>query len=229
MKNLINEKPSDELHWRTLFNLNFIDEEDIKNKKILDIGCWFGWLEYNLLQKWCKNIVWIELTQDWLATAQEYIQNKNAEFKVWSAIDLPFPDQSFDTVISREVIEHIPPHTEAKMFEQAYRVLKPWWSFYLSTPFDNLTAKIFDPAWILIWHRHYDEKFLKDLWIKTWFEISKITKKWWLREIIWINNLYICKWIFRTKPFFKRFIDQKQDQEFQKDWFTNIFIKYIKI
>jgi hypothetical protein len=50
---------------------------------------------------------------------------------------------------------------------------------------------------------------------------------WW--EILSINMLYICKWIFRKPLFFKEYFEKKLDIEYKEgNGFTNIFIKFIK-
>ena len=51
---------------------------------------------------------------------------------VASALDLPFEDKSFDTVVSTEVLEHIPDPLCA--LRQMYRVLKPGGHLILTTP-----------------------------------------------------------------------------------------------
>jgi len=229
MKNIIEEKPTDELHGRSLYNTNFVSDEDLKNKNVLDIGCGFGWFEINAEKRGVKKIIGTELEEKDLETARKYTTSEKIEFKVGSAIKLPFPDNSFDTVVSWEVVEHIPKNTEDKMFKEVTRVLKSGGSFYLSTPYNSFFAKFFDPAWWLIGHRHYSKSKLIRIGEDAGFKIEKtiINGGWW--EILGINNLYIAKWIFKRRPFFENFINKKQNLEYKKeDGFTNIFIKYQK-
>lgn len=230
MQNIIGEKPDDELHGRALYNTIFVDDSDIKNRNILDIGCGYGWLELNAAKRNCHRITGIELTKGGLDTAKKYITDDKIGFEVGSAIDLPFGDSQFDTVVSWEVIEHIPKNTESKMFSEAYRVLKNDGVFYLSTPYNNFFSKIFDPAWWLVGHRHYKENILAMLAENNGFKLEKkiINGGFW--EILGINNLYIAKWIFKRKIFFEKFIHIKQDDEFKKErGIANIFIKFRKI
>ncbi len=58
------------------------------------------------------------------------------------------------------------------MFSEAYRVLKKGGVFYLSTPYDNFFAKIFDPAWYF-GHRHYSLNRLKNFAELNGFIIDK--------------------------------------------------------
>lgn len=230
MKNVIAEKPTDELHGRALYNTQFVSEEDIISKKVLDIGCGFGWFELSAEKRGAEKIIGIEFDEKDLETGKKYIQSEKIEFKQGSAIEIPFLEESFDTVVSWEVIEHIPKNTENKMFQEANRVLRKGGVFYLSTPYDSFFSKLFDPAWWLIRHRHYSKKTLADLAERNGFKIERTILNGGFWEIVGINNLYIAKWIFRRRPFFENFINKKQNIEYQKEnGFTNIFIKFRKV
>jgi len=212
-----------------LYNTIFVDDEDINNKDILDIGCGYGWFELNCLERKCIKITGIELTENDLNTAQNNIDNSKIKFIVGNAINLPFKQDTFDTVVSWEVVEHIPKNTENKMFSESSRILKKRGVFYLSTPCNNLFSNIFDPAWWLIGHRHYKKNHLIEFAKTNGFETEKIIFNggWW--EILGINNLYITKWVFRRRPFFENFFNKRQDEEYKKEkGFTNIFIKFRK-
>lgn len=229
MRNIIKEKPTDEINGRSLYNTQFISDEDLKDKTVLDIGCGFGWFELNAQKRGVYKIIGLELNEKDLETAKKYIQNNNVEFKNGSAISLPFPNNFFDTVVSWEVIEHIPKNTELKMFEEVKRVLKPKGVFYLSTPYSSFFSIIFDPAWWLINHRHYSrEKLVSYAQYEKNFRIGKIITKGGFWELLGINNLYISKWIFRRRQFFEKFISKKQNLEYKKEkGFANIFCKFI--
>lgn len=229
MKNIINAKPLTDLHGRVSYNTMFVDDVDIKNKDILDIGCGYGWFELNALKRDGNKIIGLEISEKDLKTARENINNNKIEFNIGSAIALPFGNQGFDTIVSWEVIEHIPKNTENKMFSEVKRVLKNNGVFYLSTPFNNFFSNIFDPAWWLIGHRHYKKNDLINFAASNGFKIEKITLNGGIWEILGINNLYIAKWIFRRAPFFENFFNEKQDEEYKKQQgFTTIFIKFRK-
>lgn len=229
MKNIINGKPTDEIHGRALFCTKFVSAADLRNKVVLDIGCGFGWFKMFALKKKVKKIVGTEISEQDLKTAKRYLRDKRLTLSVADATDLPFPDRCFDSVVSWEVIEHIPVNTESKMFSEVCRVLKPGGRFYLSTPNHSVLGNFFDPAWWLIGHRHYSPKKLSKIAQENGFVVEKITIKGGFWEVVDINNLYICKWIFRTKPLFKSYINRKQDYSYKNcKGFTNIFIRFKK-
>jgi ubiquinone/menaquinone biosynthesis C-methylase UbiE len=230
MKNIIDEKPTDRLFGHTRFSTLFINSKDIKNKTLLDIGCGYGWFEIFAEKKGVKKIIGVERNDDDLKAAKNYIKNSKIDFKVGDATRLPFKDNSFDTIVAWEVIEHIPGGKEDQMFKEVNRVLKRDGVFYLSTPYGSFFSKFFDPTWWLIRHRHYSKRKLIEFGKNNNFSIEEILIKggWW--EVIGMNNLYIAKWIFRRRPIFEKFIQSKQDLEYKKGkGFTNIFIKFRKI
>lgn len=68
---------------------------------------------------------------------------QNAEFCTAKVPPLPFPDHSFDCVISFQVIEHIP--EDCKFVAEVARVLKPGGRFIVSTP--NRTMSLTRNPW----------------------------------------------------------------------------------
>lgn len=229
MKNITHQTPYDSLHGRVKFVTEYVHLRDIKNKKILDIGCGYGWFEVFAKNNQAFSIVGTELTDNDLSTAKKYIREKNITFLKGSAIDLPFKDNTFDTVVSWEVIEHIPKGTEEHMFLEIARVLKKDGICYLSTPHRSFFGTLFDPAFWLIGHRHYSKAHIRKL-AMTRFKIHdmRVMGGWW--EIISLLDLYISKWIFQRVPFFEKVITRKLDREYEKSsGFTNIFLRMQKI
>lgn len=228
MKNILNQLPTDTLIPRLKFTLKFVDLKDIRKKKILDIGCGFGWFELNAIKRGAREIWGIEISDEDLIAAK-HIKDKRVNFKVGGALGLPFKQKYFDTLVAWEVIEHIPNETENKMFKEAARVLKTGGVFYLSTPYGSLRSKMFDPAWWLIGHRHYKEKKLISLGDSNGFIVKKIKIKgrWW--SIFNLLNMYLSKWILRRDLILKDKLLAREDREYFRNGFVGIFIKYEKI
>ncbi len=229
MKNILNEKPTGMLHGRLLEAIRFVATEDIKSKKVLDIGCGYGWCEIDFLKRGVKKIVGTEITTSDLKTAKKYIKNPKAEFVVAGATKLPFPDNSFDTVVSWEVIEHIPKNSENQMFSEVNRVLKKGGTFYLSTPFRHIISNSLDPAWWLIGHRHYSKKQLTDYAKRNGFKVEKsYVKGRFFQAYAWVD-MYIWKWIFKRRAFYTKKLDEKIDREYDLEGgYANIFVKFRK-
>jgi len=230
MKNVLNEKPNHKLDGRLLYSAKFTHDVDIENKKILDISCGFGWFELDILKRGVNEIIGIELSRDDLKTAKEGVIDKRAKFKVGSAIDLPFKNNSFDTMIAWEVIEHIPKNTENQMFAEVNRALKKDGVFYLSTPNKSFFSNVLDPAWWLIGHRHYSKKQLMKYSDDHSFEILDMQAKGKLWSLLANLNMYISKWVFRRKPIFQDYFIKKENIEYKKDdGFANIYVKFRKV
>ena len=71
-------------------------------------------------------MVGIDMTPEMVATASESARTMgatNVEFRESEAEQLPFPDESFDVVISNGVIDLIP--DKDAVFAELYRVLEP--------------------------------------------------------------------------------------------------------
>ena len=117
---------------------------EVKNKKILDIGCSFGWFEQMALKADCKEVVGIEPEEKLFYEAQKEVPK--AIFKKGSALKIPAKDKSFDLAVMFDVIEHIPKGTEKIALKEIKRVLKHGGNLVLSTPLNFWLSNLMDPA-----------------------------------------------------------------------------------
>ena len=217
MKNIANETPMDSLHGRSKWTIEYLKNEGIKDKTILNIGTGFGWFEYNVKDV-VKEVYGIEPFEEGLSTAKKYLTEiPNIILNTGSALELPFGDCTFDVVVSWDVIEHIPPNSEEQMVREMCRVLKPNGKIYLTTPHSSIINNITDPAWLLIGHRHYSYSRMKKIFSTiSNIEIDDMFTNGGGWTIINILNLYIAKWIFQKKPFFADFFNKKEDSQWEK-------------
>jgi 2-polyprenyl-3-methyl-5-hydroxy-6-metoxy-1,4-benzoquinol methylase len=229
MKNIFDEKPSLELSGLPLANVRSMDAVDIRNRKILDIGCGFGWFEMHAVSSGAEEITGIEISDPDLATAKKHVLDPKVHFRVGSAIDLPFEKELFDTVVAWEVLEHIPRGSEPTMFREVHRVLKPGGAFYLSTPESSFVSKTMDPAWWLTGHRHYSKDTLCRFASQQGFIIEQVRSQGRYWTVLSFINLYIAKWVFRRRPFYENYVNVKVEQENRRDdGFADIFMRCIK-
>jgi SAM-dependent methyltransferase len=228
MLNVLKEKPTDPLHGRLLASSRFVDDADVFGKDVVDVGCGFGWFEVDALRRGAHSVTGLEMSAGDLTTAKAHVTDARATFSVGSAIEVPSGDETADTVVSWEVIEHIPKGTEDRMFLEVRRILRPGGAFYLSTPHATFWSNLLDPAWWLVGHRHYSVDRLRDFARRHGFEVVAVALRasWW--TLLAVLDLYVAKWIFRRRPFFESFLNAKTDDEYARAGFVNVFLKLRK-
>lgn len=112
-------------------------EQDFSQKRVLEIGCGRGgfacWLATQVHTP--KEVVACDFSTTAVQMGQRYSKENNINNITWKEADImniPFPDNSFDTVISCETIEHV--HDPAKAVKELARVLRPGGRLFLTTP-----------------------------------------------------------------------------------------------
>lgn len=122
------------LEWKFYENIL----TSVENKTMLDVGCGYGGRSvYYALKK--ANIVAIDFKADKFKTANLFAKQKQVEervnFQVANAVSLPFDSNTFDIVMSNNVMPYIsPPLAGLNEFK---RVVKP----------DGLICINFGPPW----------------------------------------------------------------------------------
>ncbi len=103
--------------------------------KIIDIGCGIGGSSLYLAEKLQAEVVGITLSPVQANRAQERAAaaglKDRATFQVANALDIPYPENTFDLVWTLESGEHMPDKT--KFLQECYRVLKPGGRLILAT------------------------------------------------------------------------------------------------
>lgn len=102
----------------------------VKAKKILEIGCGTAY-GTRLLAEYAAEIVALDTDSELVASLAEG-QTSPATFQWYDGITLPFPDDSFDGIISFQVIEHVA--DDLTFLEEVKRVLKRGGRAYVTTP-----------------------------------------------------------------------------------------------
>jgi len=171
----------------------------IKDKRVLDAGCWTGSFEKALIEKG----VTTELTGfDENETALNTARKEFPGFKFLQG-KLTEPEEKFlanykeyfDCVIFLDVIEHLPVQTELKVLKTLHSLLKPGGVIIMSTMADHIFNFI-DPAWFF-GHRHYKLKTIENIFRESRFQIAETLK---IGNLYWDLDLlyfYIHKHIFR--------------------------------
>lgn len=179
-------------YYHRQFNHNIYSNLGLKDYyNVLCVGSLYGFDEKNIKALYPDlklNLYGIDISK-----AGVYIANKNnpvAQYSVAFAEQLPFPDNCFDCVYSREVIEHV--IDPSIMMSEIYRVLKPQGRALITTPnadsiaTEHIIKKINNTFKTSIWK--YKEDFKDDHMtirqLKKHFRLFKINK------IIYDGNLY---------------------------------------
>lgn len=200
----------------------------IKNKTVLDIGSGFGWCEHLFSKFNPQEIIGIEPSDECLKVAKQF-KHPQCKFIKGTALKLPFKDNTFDTIMSWEVLEHIPKNTENVMFKEIYRVLKPGGDLFLSTQYNSIFSTPFDPAWYLVGHRHYSRKNILKFTKDAGLIVKQVYTKGGFFTILGNINMYGSKWILRRNRLFNDFFIRKTKEEYAgKNGFVNIILHATK-
>lgn len=137
------------LHWgmgEQVFKQKLIARANIQpRQRVLDVGCGTGTLTLMIKRAVPGALVTgIDGDPDVLALARG--KALKAELPVrWDygmAYDLPYPDRTFDVVVSSLVIHHLSPKDKLRAFREIHRVLKPKGTFHMvdfGRPFDVIS------------------------------------------------------------------------------------------
>ena len=146
------ESSADERSWKNAIksgkinrgnlkvNLDFLEETGLinANTKVLELGCGSGGLA-SVLDEKGVSIIASDIAQTAIDHAQK--QHPDIDFRVHSGDKLPYDDQSFDIVMSFDVLEHLP--NVDQHLSEVRRVLKPDGYYLLQTP-NKLSNAIFE-------------------------------------------------------------------------------------
>ena len=111
----------------------------LRSLKVLDVGCGYGYGSNFLANGIAREVVAMDSDKSAIEFASKNYRMKNLIFKAGDATNLDFESESFDAVVSFEVIEHL---RQYELFMEMIRnVLKPSGLFLISTPNRNYTER----------------------------------------------------------------------------------------
>lgn len=102
-----------------------------QDKDVLDMACGEGYGTH-LLSGVARLAAGVDVSNEAIGHAVQTYRGANLEFRCGSCSDIPYPDQSFDLVVSFETIEHHDQHQE--MMGEIKRVLRQGGCLLISSP-----------------------------------------------------------------------------------------------
>ncbi len=80
---------------------------DFQGKRVLDLGCGFGWHCRYAVEQGAKSVVGVDLSEKMLQEAKEKTASQLIEYVHMPIEDIDYPENSFDVVISSLVFHYI--------------------------------------------------------------------------------------------------------------------------
>ena len=148
----------------------------LAGKMILDVGCGDGVLSY-LLAKEKAIVSGIDNQEIAIRFAKKKTSGTNIDFRVGSAYELPWDENSFDAVVSSDVIEHL--QDTKRYLEEIKRVSKVDAVVVISTPI-RFTEKPLDKMHVVEWFPNEFKKVIESVFPNSryfkshpvfWFEL----------------------------------------------------------
>jgi len=158
------------IYLRHLFAYEFAKDKIPQNSFILEVGCGEGY-GTNLLSQNVAKIIGLDVDKNTIAYASKKYESENCVFRVYDGVKIPFEDNTFDAVISFQVIEHI--QDDINYILEIYRVLKRDGFFFLTTPNRTYRLKPGQKPWNRFHIREYYPYELKNL-LKNRFSDVKV-------------------------------------------------------
>lgn len=128
---LIDSKEEYVLYLKHLFAYSFVKKEIHEGSFVLEVGCGNGY-GTSLLAKNGFNVVGLDIDEETIKEASKKYQTQNCNFVWYDGKKIPFEEETFDFIVSFQVIEHV--QDDIGFISEIKRVLKTDGTFFLTTP-----------------------------------------------------------------------------------------------
>lgn len=149
-------------------------------ESVLDVGCARGWA-LRRLQKKGKIVAGIDVAKQ----AVKHVRKLGIECKLASVTKIPYSSNSFDVVMSTDVMEHLRTKDVKKALTECFRVAKKYLVFKIFTARATYRAKWMSPVSRFIDNPHLTIR-KTEWWIKQCKHIHRCKVKY--RS----NQLFVC-------------------------------------
>lgn len=111
-------------------------EQMFRDKTVLDIGCGGGGKTCYYATFGPRKMIGIDVVEHYAEEGNAFAREKRLSdilsFQTADAAQMPFADESFDTIIMNDAMEHV--DQPEKTLEECFRVLKPGGHIYINFP-----------------------------------------------------------------------------------------------
>jgi SAM-dependent methyltransferase len=121
--------------WHELKNML----PDFKDKRVLDLGCGFGWHCRYAVENGARSVIGIDISQKMLSEAKSKTKCGNIEYIYMPIEDIDFPEESFDVVISSLALHYIKSFED--VLDRVYKCLSRGGDFIFSVEHPIFTAQ----------------------------------------------------------------------------------------
>lgn len=187
------------------YMLSLLEQTQIKNKSVLDVGCGFGFYTLLLERMGATHIEGVDFSPEMIQLALDYkVKNKSmANFSVARAEALPFPSNSFDVITSGMAIDV---ENLDLAFSELSRVLTPNGIIIFSVPHPTKTHGKYDENGKFV----FGDYFTSDSYVSTWSYDKDVPPVTFNRpnkkiedytEALYKNH-FVLRRLFESKPIF---------------------------
>lgn len=148
------------MYLRHIFAYNYAVSQISNNDQVLEVGSGEGY-GTNILSTKAKSIVGLDVDPEAVEHANKKYKSKKCEFIHYTGKKIPSPDNTFDKVVSFQVIEHVA--NDKEYLNEIYRVLKNNGDFIVSTPNRNHRLKPNQKPWNRFHLKEYSPEGLTEL------------------------------------------------------------------
>lgn len=133
----------------------FVQKASEVGKTVLEVGCATA-IDYPLFKEANISYTGIDITEKFVERARKL--NPNIDIKHGDAFNLPFTDESYDTVYCKDLLEHLPSEAYIRVINEMWRVTRHLMmiSFYIPLTNKRQTKYIMSP------HGFYVNEYSKE-------------------------------------------------------------------
>ena len=149
-----------------LFLSRYTLEDMFQGKRVLDMGCGAAGKSLYYVTQGAQHVTGVEIVEHYQAEAEALAEQLGLSdrftFVCASALELPFPDDSFDTIIMNDFMEHI--SDPEGVLRESLRLLAPGGRIFVNFPpyyhpFGAHLSDVINMPWV---HLFFTESMLVD-------------------------------------------------------------------